>query len=114
MIFLFLVGSLVYKLSLINSAYFLSIQLSIHFYNTETQEPGLWGSGNSGSLILQDDRISQGSNTSDWLKTPELCLARFVLPQELGASQCEEGPLPSWTVRRAGDGHEGGKVGTCR
>lgn len=55
MIFLFLVGSLVYKLSLINSAYFLSFQLSIHCYNTETQEPGLWGSGNSGSLIFTID-----------------------------------------------------------
>ena len=44
MTFLFLVGSLVYKLSLINSTCFLSLEFSVHFYHIETQEPGPGGS----------------------------------------------------------------------
>ena len=39
--FLFLVGSLVSKLSLINTACFLFLKFSIHSYVIETQEPGL-------------------------------------------------------------------------
>lgn len=39
--FLFPVGSLVGKLSLINSAGFLSLEFSVYFYNMEAQERGL-------------------------------------------------------------------------
>lgn len=39
--FLVLVGSLVGKLSLINSTGFLSLEFSVHFYNMEAQERGL-------------------------------------------------------------------------
>lgn len=41
--FLFLIGSLEYKLSLISSTYCLTFALSVHFYGTETQKPALAG-----------------------------------------------------------------------
>ena len=40
MTFLFLVSSLIYKLSLINSTCLLSLEFSVHFYDIEIQEPG--------------------------------------------------------------------------
>ena len=40
-IFLFFVDSLIYKLSLINSACFLSLKFNVYFYDIETQELGL-------------------------------------------------------------------------
>ena len=50
MTFLFLAGSLVHKLSLINSTCFLSLKFTVHFYDTETQEPGLGGPVTEGKL----------------------------------------------------------------
>lgn len=47
-----LLAPLYTKLSLTNSTSLLSLGFSIHFYNTETQEPGLWDSSNSLGLRL--------------------------------------------------------------
>lgn len=56
MTFLFLAGSFVYKLSLINTACFLSFKFSVHVYEIETQEPGLRDLGTiqvvTGTLVV--------------------------------------------------------------
>lgn len=56
MTFLFLAGSFVYKLSLINTACFLSFKFSAHVYEIETQEPGLRDLGTiqmvTGTLVV--------------------------------------------------------------
>lgn len=48
--YLFLSGSLAHKLSLINSTCFLSFEFTVHYYDTEIQEPGLRGPVTDGLL----------------------------------------------------------------